>query len=1446
MKTLNSFIVLFLFFCSIQATNISHYAITDYTVKDGLGHGLVNDIIQDRQGLLWFATWNGLSCFDGYRFKNYKSYSNDKVIFSNDRILSLKEDSFGFLWILCYDNSVYRFDPTNETFIAVETLGDQENFVAIEAFSSGVVWLKKNDGTAVRVFSDLQTRKLSINRFPYLYKSYGVRKINRVYQDKSLQEWILTDNGIYSLESVKHILAKQKQDDSRNVAFYSIIEKEDCFILGSEKGNLWKCHKGSNLFWLKRIDTQANIVDIRRYGSDTYIYVTDTDGFFIEKGQQIIHVCKENYSKLPDDKIHDLYIDGYGLIWINHSTFGISMFDIQKNEVTYFLIHDEYGNPLMTETGAIVFEDKNDILWIHPKGGGFSYYDRENNQLIPFNTIKDKYMWRSNDRCYCATIDRQGNLWLSTQMGGLKKIIFQHNPFQLLSLDNYDINSARNEIRALYVDKEQRIWIGTRNMEIILLDKHKKKLGYLSRSGKIVQKEREDIKIGKVYNIFQDNKGIFWLSTKGNGIFRLQPQSDGGFAVEHYCYDNSDKYSLSNDNVYFIFQDSFDRIWVATYGGGINLIEKRADGKIYFINYRNRLSQYPIDKFYKVRHITEDSHKRIWISTTSGLLMFDASYSQPEEISFSSFCHMADQRNSLSNNDVHMTLCLENGQIFAATYGGGMTEIINTETEKITFKNYSARDGLVADIVYAIYPDTTGHLWLVTEKGVIKFSLSEKTFEYYENEFFMFNIQFSEGIASYSEGEILIGTNRGLFYFSPENIFKNTFIPPIYFSSLQLDDKVLSARDSSCILINSINACKSVKIPHSTHMITIKFAALDMSDTENILYAYKLEGFDKEFRTGVKRQEAIYTNLPHGKYVFHLKSTNSEGVWVDNERTLAIEILPSFWETPYAFVLYVLIFLSLLSGGTYILFFIFKLKHKVFVEQQISDLKIQFFTNISHELRTPLTLIEGPIEYILKHLHINEDVNEQLIVVQRNTQRMLRLINQILDFSKIQNNKMKLCVELVDIVFFTRRIMENFQALSKEKQIDFKFESSAVFVDLWVDKDKFEKIIFNLLSNAFKYTKPNKSITVFVREGKNIVTVGVKDQGIGISDSRKKTLFIRFENLFDKNNSSGIGLSFVKELADMHHASIYVESKVGEGSCFSINFKKGRKHFGKDVDFVLDDDVQSDNSEEEMYEDGGESDFADIKTMLIIEDNQELRSFLRNIFSVQFRIIEAPDGKKGLEKAVTCIPDIIISDIMMPEKDGIELITELRENLATSHIPVIVLTAKTDMETKLQSIKGGADSYITKPFSVSYLETRVNNLLARRKELQTFFCSHDLKKVNEVQNESIIDGLNDKDREFLIKLNEIMEREISNPDLSVDLLVENFNFSRTIFFGKLKSLTGKSPIMYIKEMRMNKAVQLLNEHKYSIAEVAYRVGFNDPHYFSKSFKLYFGVSPSEY
>lgn len=596
-----------------------------------------------------------------------------------------------------------------------------------------------------------------------------------------------------------------------------------------------------------------------------------------------------------------------------------------------------------------------------------------------------------------------------------------------------------------------------------------------------------------------------------------------------------------------------------------------------------------------------------------------------------------------------------------------------------------------------------------------------------------------------------------------------------------------------------------------------------------------------------------------------MKSTNGAGIWVENEHSLNITVKPSFWETTYAFILYILVFIAVLLGGAYILFLIYRLKHEVSVEQQVTDMKLRFFTNISHELRTPLTLIEGPLEFILKRSDLSKEVREQLQVVERNTHRMLRLVNQILDFRKIQNHKMKLCVEQIDIVSFVHKIMENFESVAESNKIDFMFESEQPVLKLWVDADKVEKIVFNLLSNAFKYTQPGKTITVFVHENEDSVTVGVQDQGIGIPENKKNSLFVRFETLLDKNlfnpNSSGIGLSLVKELVEMHHATIRVESKEGEGSCFMVDFLKGKEHYGEDVEFVLSDNVEVMDaiSKQDVPDDAvtvpdvaasdaSQDKTAAEKTMLLVEDNLELRFFLRSIFSPRFHIIEAANGVEGLEKAVKYIPDIIISDIMMPEKDGITLVRELREELTTSHIPVVLLTAKTDMDTKLQSLQQGADSYITKPFSATYLEARVDNLLARRQKLRQFYCER-LMNVNpsEVENEEEeVDMMSQQDRRFLERLTEFMERNIDNGDLVVDDLVHEMAVSRSVFFKKLKSLTGLAPIEFIKEMRVKRAAQLIETGEFNMTQIAYMVGINDPRYFSKCFKQRFGMTPTEY
>ena len=738
---------------------------------------------------------------------------------------------------------------------------------------------------------------------------------------------------------------------------------------------------------------------------------------------------------------------------------------------------------------------------------------------------------------------------------------------------------------------------------------------------------------------------------------------------------------------------------------------------------------------------------------------------------------------------------------------------------------------------------------------------------------------------------MLFGASGGVFIFNPDSIRKSSYIPPIVFSKLMVTNEDITPGDNSLLKVD-IDDTDPLVLSHKENIFSVHFAALDYTNPQNIQYAYILDGFEKQWTFADKQRSVTYTNLPKGEYVLRVRSTNSDGVWVDNERILNIVILPSFWETPVAYVLYVLFILIIILVAVYILFTIYRLKHEVSVEQQISDIKLRFFTNISHELRTPLTLIAGPVEQVLKNDKLPADAREQLVVVERNTNRMLRLVNQILDFRKIQNKKMKMQVQRVDIVPFVRKVMDNFEAVAEEHRIDFLFQTEKEHLYLWVDADKLEKIVFNLLSNAFKYTPNGKMITMFIREDEKTVSIGVQDQGIGIAENKKKSLFVRFENLVDKNlfnqASTGIGLSLVKELVEMHKATISVDSHLGEGSCFKVDFLKGKEHYDKEAEFILEDadaparmgqvvdiansSIQSEtlvSDDSEKIDDVYGEEFAKEENskelMLLVEDNQELREFLRSIFSPMYRVVEAADGKEGANKALKYLPDIIISDVMMPEKDGIEMTRELRADMTTSHIPIILLTAKTTIESKLEGLEYGADDYITKPFSATYLQARVENLLMQRKKLQSFYrdslmhinistgqeevpVATDMPSAEEDVSETPPTTLemSPNDRKFMDKLVGLMEQNMDNGELVVDDLVRELAVSRSVFFKKLKTLTGLAPIEFIKEMRIKRATQLIETGEFNMTQISYMVGINDPRYFSKCFKAQVGMTPTEY
>ena len=652
---------------------------------------------------------------------------------------------------------------------------------------------------------------------------------------------------------------------------------------------------------------------------------------------------------------------------------------------------------------------------------------------------------------------------------------------------------------------------------------------------------------------------------------------------------------------------------------------------------------------------------------------------------------------------------------------------------------------------------------------------------------------------------------------------------------------------------------------------------MDYVAPESISYAYRLKGLEEKWNEVDNSRSASYINLPPGEYELQIRSTNSGGVWMEKARILPITVLPTFWETYWAWILYVVLFVLSTATIVYIILYIYRLRHQINIEQQLANIKLRFFTDISHELRTPLTLIASPVSEILEHETLTTNARKHLTLVHKNTERMLHLVNQILDFRKIENKKMKVLLEKTDVLSLLQKVMDNFRLIAEEKNINYQLETNQEAIETWIDQDKFEKIIFNLLSNAFKYTPANKSITVIANVESSRLIVSIKDEGIGIDLQKQQTLFQRFETLVKFNilqPSSGIGLSLVKELIELHCGNIEVKSQPGVGSEFTVIFPMNQKVYEgrENTEFILNDGnsvpAEKKNEIRPMVEIASMADITPSETakepnqisneedpvsILIVEDNVELRNFLSDILSESYRVLTATNGQEGLDQAREYIPDLIISDIMMPAMDGLDMVKNIKENREICHIPIILLSAKSSLDDRISGLEQGIDDYITKPFSATYLKIRIKSLLHQRKELQEIYWKAWSEKLNNTQETTLEEKLTPSqpqiisyDEQFMQQVMQVMEEQMENSELTVDEFAQLLNLGRSVFYQKLKSIIGLSPVDFIREIRIKRAVQLIDSGEYNFSQVAYMTGFNDPKYFGKCFKRQMGMTPSEY
>ena len=992
--------------------------------------------------------------------------------------------------------------------------------------------------------------------------------------------------------------------------------------------------------------------------------------------------------------------------------------------------------------------------------------------------------------------DSQGRTWVNPTGGGWS--YYDYDKDELV----YPIEGLTNMIHTAYMDKDGQMWIATYDggVDCVNMEPTPYQLHDMRRSEKDNGEVRAfaRTKQGEVLTLVKSETGVYCALESSHGLLYGTKGAGLKNMTTHKVV------ATSHPDIYDIEEGRDGTLYVATYGDGVNILRWNPARNTWD-------APQVVGPGMKVRDI-EMVDDMLWCGTTTGILRINL---------------LNNESTVFPSYDIR-ALYYSHNRLWLGSFGGGLF-CLDPKEPKPEVRHVET----FHDIILSMAGDGKS-LWFCSESDITQLNLETNDLYYYDALEGESNTYFTEAEALRTpKGKILFGYSNGYCSFDPTRIRRTTTIPPLRITRVEVQDNELEG--------------DTITIEDGSN-VTIEYAAMDYVGADKIVYAYKMDGIDREWISAKDVRRVTYNNLRHGNYLFHVHSTNREGGDVENEQTLLICVARPTWLGWWAIMLYILAAILLTALAVYIISTYNALRQKVKVEQQVTDIKLRFFTNISHELRTPLTLIVAPVENILQRERITPSVRSQLEIVQSNSRRMLRMVNQLLEFRKVQNQKMKLKVQQALLSDIVEETCANFQKEAYDKHIHFEVVNKAEDSTVWVDRERMDTILWNLLSNAFKFTPAGKNIRVVIADKPGFVTLAVQDEGIGIAPDKRHVLFERFSSNNELNNlnitGTGIGLNLTKELVDLHHGHIEVESEVGKGTTITVLLHTGKEHFDADVEFLSEDTPSAplimESTIGDKIEQLQQAKQDNQRTILVVDDSQDMRNFLASIFVKEYNVETAADGEEAEQILKTKSVDIVVTDLMMPNVDGLALTQFIKKNPEYDFIPVILLTAKTAIESRLQALEYGADDYVTKPFEPEYLRARVHNILTQRNQLEQSYRQRLMRLEPQKADETIPGDT------FLAKLLDVMDKQMDNNTLTVDELVEEMGMGRTVFFNRLKSMTGLSPVEFIREMRIKRAAQLLEEKQYNITEVTYMVGMNDSRYFAKCFKNTYGVTPSEY
>lgn len=1231
--------------------------------------------------------------------------------------------------------------------------------------------------------------------------------------------------------------------------YYYFDYESECFRkhpLLNQSGAITDLQYSASGIWL----IGGNEVRLLKNGSTEILPVSKVIDFSVpENGLKIINIREKNGK----------------LVALTNSN-RMLVFDPGNKLQRNFVLPDGITGTQIT----IFYTDQNNHVWLGTTENGLYKINLNNGSSEYFSANKTKGQYLLHNMVHSVAEDHQGRVWIGTENG-----LCIWSPYtETFDYYQYDIHNTdglnTNPIYDIFCDRDGNMWLGTYFGGINFWSSEEEFF-------KVWQAGTGNYHIGgnAVSTITEDNKGNIWIGMEDRGVNRIARETD---QIQRF---ESSPGGLSFNNVHCLLFETANKLWIGTYTGGINILDI-STGRFSYINQQNE-PNLPANNIYKLvrsgdsifisttsgisvynittRKITQfqpetfagvqvecvhDGGNLLWFSSTAGVFSYNKSTRTIKRLEEFTFLKHINFVTTDTKNRVWIGDCLQGLCCYDSATG-----------EKMQF---SEKTGFPFSWIFSMEQADDGSFWVSGNKGLVNFNPETKEVMLYNREsglpFEQFNFR-----ASYkdSQGNIYFGGNNGMISFNQNSRKSKDKALNVVFRGMQLFNQPVVPGASSA-LKKSLNENPVVILKHKQNVFTIEFSGLSFQSGGKCQYAYYLEGFEEDWNYTGNRDFATYTNLSPGEYTFHVKASTNVSAWPGLTNSLKIIIEPPFWLSNWGFMIYTFIIILILIGFYSVATRIQKSKAMAEMERrekeyvtEINNFKLEFFTNVSHELRTPLTLIIGPLTKILEEEQLTPGLMKKMKGIKNNAHRLLVLINQLLEFRKIESGKEILRVSRQNIVKLVDDIRESFEGSAKAKDIHLKFKTENLDKDIWVDGMKLENIMINLISNALKFTGKDGKVKVGIKlqdEGNaenQVLFIEVSDTGVGIEPGKKEKIFEMFykEELGVVNqNGSGIGLAFVNSLVKLHRGTIEVESAVGKGSVFKVripvsenNYKvheivPGQTQFMPELNTTGDTEVAG------IVKD---TPFTSGKNpvVLVIDDNVELLGFISEMLKDSFEVITAVNGDEGLEKIENHIPDLIISDVMMPGINGLDLCRKLKSDIKTSHIPIILLTAKSGEENEYEGLKTGADYYIEKPFFPHILSKMIDNILTTRKNLIERFRSD----INMLPTEA---ATTESDRELIDRITKLIRQHIDKPDLDVTFIIQEIGISRTLLHLKLKNLTGCSATEFIRSIRLREAVKLIADGTCNISEAAYRTGFTSPNYFTRRFKEFFGTSPSQY